>query len=157
VAGDKSSLDRLGGQTRTLNFLSNITERKRTEEALRESEERYRLLFNSSNDAVFVHPPVIDGKSVKFIAVNDVACQKLDYTREELLQLSHLDIIAPEQLGDVPEIREKLLAENNNLFEISAVTKDGRKILFEINNHLFNLNGETAVLSIARESPSGRR
>ena len=127
------------------------------EEALRVSEERYRILFNSGNDAMFIHPPVLDGKPGKFIEVNEVACQLLGYKREELLQLSHLDIIAPEELSNVPQIREELFVEKENCFEIDVVTKDGRKITLEINIRLFNLNGQPTVLSIARDITERKR
>ena len=66
----------------------NITQRKQVEEALRESERRYRSLFNSLGDAVLVHAGVSgEGSPARFIEVNDIACQQLGYTREELLQL----------------------------------------------------------------------
>jgi len=65
-----------------------ITERKRMEEALKENKERYHRLFNNTNDIIFVHPLVSSGATEKFIEINDVTCQRLGYTREELLQRS---------------------------------------------------------------------
>ncbi len=134
-----------------------ITERKQTEEALRESEEQYRLLFNSGNDAVFVHRVTTGGIPGKIIDVNDAACKILGYTRDELLQLSHLDISAPDELGNVPAIRKKLLGEKDHLFKIVAVAKDGRKIPFEISAHLFNFGRQPAVLSVARDITERKR
>jgi PAS domain S-box-containing protein len=134
-----------------------ITERKQMEETLRESEEKSRLLFNSGNDAVFVHRVTTGGISGKIIDVNDATCKILGYTRDELLQLSHLDISAPDELDNVPAIRKKLLGENDHLFEIVAVAKDGRRISFEISAHLFNLEGQPAVLSVARDITERKR
>jgi PAS domain S-box-containing protein len=125
--------------------------KNRAGEALRESEERYRLLFNKGNDAVFLHEMTVDGVPGKIIDVNDVVCSLLGYTREELLQLSHLDLVAPEQMQRVPTLRDKLQANKNNLFEIVTVTKYGKRLVFEINQHLFNLNGQPTVLAIARD------
>ena len=65
-----------------------ITERKRAEEARRKSEERYGLLFHGITDAVFVHSLSSDGLPGRFSEVNDVACRRLGYTREELLRMS---------------------------------------------------------------------
>jgi PAS domain S-box-containing protein len=128
-----------------------VSERRKAEEELRGSVERYYTLFNGINDAVFVHGLTAEDLPGTFIEVNDVACQKLGCTREELLTLSYLDIIAPEQLGNVLTIKENLLAEKHSLLETVAVTRDGRKIPLEINAQLFNLNGQPTVLSIARD------
>ncbi|HVF01621.1 MAG TPA: PAS domain S-box protein, partial [Rubrobacteraceae bacterium] len=64
-----------------------VTERKRAEEALRESEQRFRQLFEQSVDAIFVH----DEKG-RFVDCNSLACRLLGYSREELLSLSVRDI-----------------------------------------------------------------
>ncbi len=64
-----------------------LTERKRAEEALRESEQRFRQLFEQSVDAIFVH----DEKGC-FVDCNSQACRLLGYSREELLSLSVRDI-----------------------------------------------------------------
>jgi PAS domain S-box-containing protein len=150
-------IDTAGHIAGLIGVARDITERKQTEEALRESEEQYRLLFNSGNDAVFVHRVTTGGIPGKIIDVNDAACKILGYTRGELLQLSHLDISAPDELGTVPAIRKKLLGEKDHLFEIVAVAKDGRKIPFEISAHVFNLGGPPAVLSVARDITERKR
>ena len=68
-------------------FMVDITERKRAEEALRESEQRFRQLFEQSVDAVFVHD-----EEGRFVDCNSRACLLLGYSREELLSLSVRDI-----------------------------------------------------------------
>ncbi len=68
-------------------FMIDITERKRAEEALRESEERFRQLFEQSVDAVFVHD-----EQGRFVDCNSRACLLLGYSREELLSLSVRDV-----------------------------------------------------------------
>jgi PAS domain S-box-containing protein/putative nucleotidyltransferase with HDIG domain len=135
----------------TIVILNDLTERQRAAEALGESEERYRLLFHNSNDAVFVHPPVTGGRIGTFVEVNDKACQTLGYTREELLRLSPLDLGDPELRDRFTAIREELAAAKQVLFETVQVAKDGSRIPVEINARLFNYHGRPMVLSIVRD------
>ncbi len=128
-----------------------VTKQVETEKALRESEARYRLLFNSGTDAVFVHQLTPESMPGQFIEVNDIACQRLGYTRKELLQLTPLDIDAPGKRERGPAIMEKLCTDNYVLFEAVHVARDGTHIPVEINAHLFELNGRPTVLSIARD------
>jgi diguanylate cyclase (GGDEF)-like protein/PAS domain S-box-containing protein len=134
-----------------------ITQRKRAEESLRQSEERYRHLFNRGNDAIFVYGFTSDRIPTQYIEVNDIACQILGYTRKELLQLSPLDINASEKTGKVYAIVETLFANKHHLFEMVMQTKDGRKIPVEINAQLFELNGKPTVLSIVRDITERRQ
>jgi PAS domain S-box-containing protein/putative nucleotidyltransferase with HDIG domain len=135
----------------TIVILNDLTELQKNAEDLRESEERFRLLFNSSNDAVFVHPPVTGDQAGAFVEVNDKACQFLGYTREELLNLSPLDLGDPEIQDRFVAIREELLAEKQVLFETVHVAKGGNRIPVEINARLFTYHGRPMVLSIVRD------
>ncbi len=143
--------DRKGNVIGYKGTIKDISELKRVEEELRESQERYRMLLNNANDAVFVYHRTADGKPGKFIEVNDVACHKLGYTREELLNLSPFDIADPEKSSSVPRNLERILSEKHLVWEWVNVTKDGRKIPIEVSSHLFNLHGQPTVLSISRD------
>ena len=138
-------------------FYTDITERKRAEEALRESEERYRILFNSGNDAVFVHQPSAEGKLRKFIEVNDVACKMYGYTREELLESTPLDLPISAQKENARIWVRRLLFEKHNVFEIVHKAKDGKEIPVEINAHLFDFKGQPTILSIVRDITERKR
>lgn len=128
-----------------------ITERIQTEKALKESEERYRMLFENANDALFVHSITSEGLPGKFIQVNEVACERLGYTREELLQMSPVQLDAPENRKNIPDIMEKLRRENHVVFETNHMAKDGRKIPVEASSHEFDLGGKPLILTIARD------
>jgi len=134
-----------------------ITHRKQAEEALRESEERYRMLFNSGNDAMFVHHPTPEGVPGSFIEVNDVACERYGYTREDLLELSPSDISAPENVEHARARMRKLFADGHTVFETVQVANDGSRIPVEISSHLFTLKGQPTVISIARDITERKR
>lgn len=130
--------------------LLDITERKRIEEALKESEEKFREVFNNANDAMFLHEIKENGLPGTFIEVNDIASKKLGYSREELLKMSPMDIDA---IGEEmwPPVMDKLFEIGDITFEGLQLAKDGLKIPVEISSHIFILKNERVVLSIARD------
>ena len=151
--------DAAGHPTRTLAAIEDITERKQAEESLREKEQRYRLLFNSGYDAVFVHQGGGAGNAPgKFIEVNDIACERLGYTREELLQMTPRDISAPETLADLPGIRAQLAHGEIGVFRRDPpLPSAGRRIPVEISTHVFELNGIPTRLSTVRDITERKR
>ncbi|MFN8376716.1 MAG: PAS domain S-box protein [Anaerolineae bacterium] len=82
-----------------------ITERKQVEIALRESERRFRGLFEQTNDAVFLVS--LEGQH---IAANQRAADMVGYTVDELLQMSMQDIIAPSEQQESLNVLKHLLA-----------------------------------------------
>ena len=140
-----------GKAIRMIGINRDITEQNKAEEALRASEERYRHLFNVNNDAIFVHLGPSGGLPGRFIEVNDVACERLGYAREELVQMSPPDIDAPDTLAEVPKIMEQLNRQGRVSWEGIHLTKDGRRIPVEINNRLFNYHGTPMIVSSARD------
>ena len=86
-----------------------------------------------------------------FVEVNDAACERLGYTREELLGMSSYDIDAPEGLRMVPEAMARLRAEGHAVWVGMIRSKDGRKIPVEISNRLFTLDGTPMILATIRD------
>jgi two-component system cell cycle sensor histidine kinase/response regulator CckA len=127
------------------------------ESALRRSDERYRLLFNSINDAVFVHGLTTDGLPGRIVEVNDIACERLGYSREELVRMGPLDIDAPEGAALVPQMMRRLQAEKHALWEGTHMTKSGHRVPVEISDHLVELEGERVILSTVRDITARRR
>lgn len=134
-----------------------ISGRKMSEEALRDSEKKFRQLFHNANDAIFLHEITEQGLPGQFIEVNDVACTRLGYGRDELLAMSPGDIDAPEYLGKIPVIAKELLEKGRVTFEMSHVSRDGARIPVEISAHVYKVNGKSVVLSIARDITERKR
>jgi PAS domain S-box-containing protein len=80
-----------------------------------------------------------------------VACQRLGYTREELLGLTPRDITMPEEYTRLLDKREKLMSKGDIINESVHVTRDGRQIPVESSVRLFNYLGKRAAISISRD------
>ncbi len=128
-----------------------ITKQKEKEEELRKERKRFLKIFNNANDAIYVHELDEEGMPSKFIEVNDVACEMLGYSREELLEMSPKDIDTSEKADGIPEVMEELLEEGEIHFDMYHGAKDGTEIPVEINSHLFELEGDKKIISVARD------
>ncbi len=126
-----------------------ITKRLEYQRSLADRERRYRALFNGSSDAIFVYPLAEGGRAGRFVEVNDVACTRLGYLREELLAMTADDI--GEAGPDRAAIDASLRGEGRALFETVHVARDGGRIPVEVNAHLITLDDREMVLSVARD------
>lgn len=139
------------GNKITLSIIKDISERKKSEIELRESESKFKMLFNNANDAVFVTQLSEEKSYGDFIEVNEVACQRLGYTKEEFLQLSPSAIVSPKNMFEFNLNMERLLREGHVIYDLVHKAKDKKLIPVEINSHLFFYNEKPTVLSIARD------
>ncbi len=135
-----------------LAVIQDITERRKIEKALIDSEANYRALFEGISDALFVHPLKDEGFA-NFVAVNDAACNRYGYTREEFMNMSPKDISAPQdaRLRSSREGREKLLKDNWMIFEARHISKQGKRFPVEISSRIFELKGQKVIMAMARD------
>jgi PAS domain S-box-containing protein len=138
-------------------IFEDVTERTLAGRALQKSEERYKLLFGSINDAILVHPFHEDLTPEPFEEVNDVACDRLGYSREEMLRMSAQDIDAPEGLPLIPEVMARLRGEGHAVWEGVHRHKSGQKIPVEISNRLFEMDGKPMILATIRDITERKR
>ena len=116
-------------ENKMLDLEREITERKRVEDELQESEERYRNLIESAYD--IIQSVATDGH---FIFVNRAWLKTLGYTEAELQSLNLWKIIHPESLSHCQEMFSKVMAgESVSNVQATFVAKDGRSILVEGN------------------------
>jgi len=132
-------------------FSIDITQRHQTEEALKESEEKFREVFNNANDMISLNLMKEDGLPGKFMEVNQVGQERLGYSRDEFLRMSPVDIVAPDFRDKMPENAKNLKKEGYVNFEITHVTKDGKRIPVEVSNHLFHLQGREVAIAVTRD------
>jgi len=131
-----------------------ITERKQTEEALRESEERYRELFENAKDATYVHD--LNGR---YISVNRAAERLAGHTRDEIIGRRFSDFIPLEEVGAVSEhLCQKLIEKGETTYETEVVASDGRRVPVKVSSHLIYENGAAiGVQGTARDITERRQ
>ena len=95
---NSSLLDEQGKIRSILSLVQDVTEQLQTQEALRQSEQRYRMLFDRNPDGVFA----IDAAG-RFLLANHAAEAICGYTVEELLKTNFSDLCAPDQLPQTLE------------------------------------------------------
>jgi PAS domain S-box-containing protein len=124
-----------------------ITERKRFEDALRDSEERYRLLFESTPQPIWVY----NEETLTFLAVNEAATRTYGYTRDEFLSMTINDL-RPEE--DIPTLIIKNAADPNELVISSPwrhQTRDKKTIYVEMTSHPVVFDGKNSKLVIVND------
>ncbi len=143
--------DRGGGATGFQGTIRDITERKTAEDALKGSEERYRVLFETAKDAIF-----LNDETGKFMDVNSAACELLGYSKEELLKLSNREIDAdPRGYEAFTKVRNGLMKET--VFEVNQQRKDGTLVPVEISGKSFEIGDRKLFLAIARDITEHKR
>ncbi|MEE9455649.1 MAG: HD domain-containing phosphohydrolase [bacterium] len=129
-----------------------VTERKRAEEALRESEEKYSNLFHHSRDAVIIHD--LEGA---VLDSNEQAADLFGYTREEFASLRVEDLHPPEALAASREAFRRISREGFVRFEVDFQKKDGSVFPAEVSSSLFEIAGKKVIQGIPRDITERKR
>ncbi len=130
-------------------FISDVTEQKRHEAALKSSEERFKIIFESAPDAIYIND--LEGR---FIDGNRTAEELIGYAREELIgkRFFDLDLLVPGELWKAASLLEKNrhgIATGPD--ELMLKQPDGSQICVEITTYPISIEGQQFVLSTARD------
>ncbi len=131
-------------------FATDITKRKHDEEAIKISEENYRTIFDTANDAIFIH----DLEDGRILDVNKRMCEMYSYTREEALKLDIESVSeghTPYSKNDAAEKIRASQSKGPQLFEWRAKDKYGNIFWVEVNLKLSFIGGKEVVIAIVRD------
>ncbi|RPH87335.1 MAG: PAS domain S-box protein [Desulfobacteraceae bacterium] len=142
------------GRPATLNFLSDITDRRLAEEALRESEERARLIFNTVPDSITI-TRVEDGR---YLQVNDYFCQLTGYAREETIGRTVGDLNVFVNVLDRERFIRKLRDKGEVTdFEIQYRKKDGSLFTTLLSARPIPYAGEACLVAVVTDITSRKQ
>ena len=133
------------GKVHVIAIMQDISERKKAEAALKESEKKYRQLFQHAPSGIYE----LDYKHRKFISINDVMCTYTGYTREELMQMDPFDLFTESSMKTYQK-RMKSLSKGNEVpssQEYEIKKKDGTTMFVMLN---INYNLENGIPVKAR-------
>jgi PAS domain S-box-containing protein len=142
-----------GGQTRALVVMRDITERKRAEAALRDSEAQYRAIFNASADAL-----TLWDSQYRRVDVNQAYERIYGWTRDEVVGCGYEHpVFSAEYVRQRRELIRRALAGEACSAELEAVHRNGQRIQTEVHVIPFLQRGERHVLAISRDITERKR
>jgi len=142
-------VDVIPGTKKSVSSLLDITQQKQAEKALRESEERYKSIFDKSIDAIYIHD--FQGN---FIDANTVALSMLGYMKDEIEKISFASLLSPQQIPRAFKIINQIKngSYQKEVSEYRLQRKDGSHIYVETKSSLLSFpGGKDLIQGIARD------
>lgn len=122
-------------------------EHKLAEETLKESENKFRTVFNNINDQLYIREP----EGTSYIDVNQAVVDRLGYDKEDILKMEAEEIIPAEYWDSVRENLKKIQSEGSRIYKSGAVCKDGNVVPLEVSARIIDYDGKKTILSVARD------
>ena len=133
--------------------LQDVTARKCSQQALGASEERYRILFESSPRPMWVY----DAQSLRLLAVNEAAVAQYGYSREEFLDMTIRDLRPAAEVARLDELVPVLGPGFTSSGDWRHRRKDGTLIDVEVTSHALDFAGRSARLVLATDVTDRKR
>ncbi|MEZ5335287.1 MAG: PAS domain S-box protein [Methanolobus sp.] len=138
--------DENGNRIGMISSGEDITENRKMEAMLIDSEKNLKTIFNNVDDQIYIYEPY-----GKFIDVNMAVTHSTGYSREEMLEMSPQDLLKEEIKPLMNGYTRRIMQEKNVIYDIYHVRKDGSLLPLEINSKLIEYKGEEAIISVARD------
>jgi PAS domain S-box-containing protein len=138
----------IGGRKVVLGSARDITERRRTEAALRESEERFRGIFDAAWDGMVLS----EVETGRFVTANGAFCDMLDYGRQQVVGLSMPDIHPSDSLARIKESFDVMAAGKISLApDIPVKRRDGSVFYADVSAASISLGRKSYLISVFRD------
>jgi PAS domain S-box-containing protein len=135
-----------GKVTGSRGIIIDISERKAMENALRESEEKYKALIEKATDGIVI----TQNGLLKF--TNPAMCEMMQYSAEEFMDKSYYDYVIPEDHELMKQFHKRRMKGEkfNALYRSRFIRKDGTIITVELNTRTYDYNGSPAAFIVIR-------
>ncbi len=144
----------LNGQPHLVTIAHDITEQKRAEQALRESEAKFSLAFRASPGAMSIS----DVDTRRFVEVNDGFCQLLGFAREEMIGKTGMELNVWTDENDRRRLFERLLTDGSARdLEVTARHRDGHGITCLLNARVVPLGGKQHLITALHDITERKR
>jgi PAS domain S-box-containing protein len=128
--------------------MEDITERKQAEESLKETELKFRTIFDSASDGILL----AQSSNGKFFSANETICAMLGYTKKEILKLGVADIHPEKSIPYVNDLFDKLLKKEISLAQNVPILKKDKTVFFaDINASQITLDEKEYLIGIFRD------
>ncbi|MRR50105.1 MAG: PAS domain S-box protein [Rhodocyclaceae bacterium] len=142
--------DRSGRIIGASKIARDVTERKQAERDLAESESRFREIFDSVSDAIFIH----DAETGAILDVNRRMCEMYGYTREEAITADLAALsegVAPYSPNEAAEMIRRTFVEGAQTFSWHARARDGHLFWVEVSLRLAPIGSRQTILAVVRD------